>query len=141
MKLIIAGTRYFETWVPYGGYLEDAIAKSGWRDDITEVVDGGAWGVDSLGVLWAKKNGIPFITFWANWRELGKKAGPIRNAKMAKYADALLLLWDGKSPGSKNMLRCMEKAGKPVYSMIVDAAYKADKGVESRDAMKIRNLL
>lgn len=141
MKLIIAGTRYFEDWNPYGEYLEDAIAKSGWRDDITQVVSGGAYGMDSVGVLWAEKNSVPYLIFYANWRDYGKAAGPIRNAKMAKYADALLLLWDGKSAGSENMLSTMEKAGKPVHSMVVDAVYRADRGVESRDAKKIRDLL
>ena len=141
MKLIIAGTRHFSTWTTYGGYLEDAISRSGWRGDITEVVTGGAYGVDSLGVVWAAMNGVPSLVFRANWNELGKAAGPIRNAKMAKYADRLLLLWDGKSPGSKNMLSCMENEGKPVYSMVIDAAYKAAMGAEAHDAKKIRNLL
>lgn len=35
----------------------------------------------------------------------GRAGGPIRNAKMAEYGDALLLIWDGKSRGSQSMLR------------------------------------
>lgn len=141
MKLIIAGTRHFSTWTTYGGYLEDAISRSGWRDEVTEVVTGGAYGVDSLGVVWAEMNGVPSLVFRANWNELGKTAGPIRNAKMAKYADRLLLLWDGKSPGSKNMLSCMEKEGKPVFQSVLDGDYKASMAAERHVAKKISNLL
>ena len=42
--------------------------------------------------------------FPADWDGLGKGAGHIRNKQMAEYATDLLLIWDGKSRGSKNML-------------------------------------
>jgi hypothetical protein len=38
---------------------------------------------------------------------------------MAEYADALLLIWDGKSRGSLNMKQQMLKLEKPVYEVIV----------------------
>jgi hypothetical protein len=38
---------------------------------------------------------------------------------MAEYADALILVWDGKSRGSASMKREMEKLGKPIYEVIV----------------------
>ena len=31
-------------------------------------------------------------------------AGPLRNEKMARVADALIAFWDGKSRGTKNMI-------------------------------------
>jgi hypothetical protein len=42
--------------------------------------------------------------FPAKWDKYGKAAGPLRNREMAAYADALILVWDGKSRGSANML-------------------------------------
>jgi uncharacterized phage-like protein YoqJ len=36
---------------------------------------------------------------------------------MAEYADALLLIWDGESRGSKNMLFNMKKLGKQVFEV------------------------
>jgi len=71
---------------------------------ITEVVSGGAKGVDRLGELWAQKRNIPITRFPAEWNKYGKRAGYIRNKEMALYADALLAIWDGESKGTKHMI-------------------------------------
>jgi hypothetical protein len=34
---------------------------------------------------------------------------------MADYADALIAIWDGKSKGTKNMIKQMEKSGKKAF--------------------------
>lgn len=99
MKCIIAGSR---TILDYQ-VVKKAIVDSGW--DITEVVSGKAPGVDTLGELWAKNNGIPVKPFPANWEAYYTQAGPIRNRQMAEYADALILVWDGNSSGSRDMLK------------------------------------
>lgn len=107
MKVIIAGSRE-------GFVLEDveaAILNSGF--DITEVVSGTARGVDTLGEIWAEKNGIPVKNFPADWKLHGARAGFVRNAAMARYADALIAVWDGRSPGTRNMIGHMERLGKP----------------------------
>lgn len=71
----------------------------------TIVVCGMASGVDMCGKAWAEARQIPVDKYHANWKRFGPKAGPIRNAIMAKNADALVLFWDGLSPGSANMLK------------------------------------
>lgn len=82
---------------------------------ITEVVSGGAEGVDQLGKDWAYKNGIPSKQFNAHWSENGRAAGPMRNREMAAYADALIAVWDGESRGTKNMIEEMKRLGKPFW--------------------------
>lgn len=72
---------------------------------ITEVVSGGAKGVDTLGELWAAENGVPVKRFPADWDYHGRKAGPIRNRQMAEYADALIAFWDDESKGTGNMIK------------------------------------
>lgn len=42
--------------------------------------------------------------FKADWDKHGKAAGFKRNTEMAKYADALIAFWDGKSKGTKHMI-------------------------------------
>lgn len=85
----------------------------------TEVVSGGAKGIDTYGEEYAANRGIPIKRFEADWYNFGKSAGPRRNKEMAKYADKLLLIWTGDSPGSKNMKEEMLKLGKPVYEVIM----------------------
>lgn len=99
MKLIIAGCRH----INYPFIVQRAIDFFG-ISGITEVVDGGAEGVDRLGAFWAQDNKIKICMFPADWKKHGKAAGPIRNEQMAKYADGLLAIWDRKSRGTRNMI-------------------------------------
>ena len=82
MKIVIAGSRSIENYAA----LLRAIESSAF--EISEVVCGGARGVDALGAKYASKNQIPCSMFWANWRRFGRAAGMYRNAEMAEY-------WDG----------------------------------------------
>lgn len=109
MRVIIAGSRE-------GFELEDvlvAMEESGFS--VTEVVSGTARGVDRLGEIWANANQIPVKRFPANWDEYGKSAGYLRNAEMAKYSDALVALWDGKSKGTEHMINLARKEGLPIH--------------------------
>lgn len=109
MKVIIAGSRH----LTFPTLVDEAIKCS--LFDITEVVSGGARGVDALGELWAARNGIPVRLFPADWDKHGKAAGPIRNREMAAYADALIAIWDGKSLGTKNMIDEARKRGLRIH--------------------------
>lgn len=120
MKVVIAGTRYKDpiNKVSFDDYtlVVQSIQRSGYT--ITELVCGMAIGVDRLGEQWAKVNNIPVKEMPATaqeWERYGKAAGPIRNARMADYADAAIVIWDGKSPGSRNMIDEMIKRNKPYY--------------------------
>ena len=103
MKVIIAGSRNFYDRI----IIERAIEYS--KFTITELVCGKCSGVDSVGEEWGKNNDIHVEPFPADWDTYGNAAGPIRNEQMAKYADALILVWDGKSRGSASMLRLAKK--------------------------------
>ena len=46
-------------------------------------------------------------------------AGPIRNAQMANYADALIAFWDGSSTGTRDMIRKAEEKGLKVHVQII----------------------
>jgi hypothetical protein len=99
MRTIIAGSR---TATDYS-LVKFTIRNS--QFDITEVVCGGAKGIDSLGQKWAIDNKVPLRYFYPDWDKYKKFAGPERNKRMAEYADALILIWDGKSKGSASMLQ------------------------------------
>ncbi len=115
MKVIIAGTRYKDKDenIPFDDYnlVVKTIEDSGFT--ITEVVSGTATGVDRLGEQWARANNIPIKEMPADWNRYGRSAGPFRNKAMAEYADAAIVIWDGKSPGSRNMIENMIRRKKP----------------------------
>lgn len=123
MKVVIAGSRSIGTdddglQLTDTTVVEEAVKASGY--DITEVVCGCAKGVDTLGSIWAEDNNIRHTgdRFKPKWNEGGHynpRAGFERNALMVEYADAVIVIWDGKSGGSKDTIKKTESAGKPLY--------------------------
>ena len=123
MKVIIAGPRYKDpvNKIPFDNYslVIQAIEQSGY--EITEVVCGMAIGVDRLGETWAIANTISVNEMPANFNKYGKAAGPIRNREMAEYADAAVIVWDGKSRGTRNMINEMIRKKKPYYLLMTES--------------------
>ena len=102
-------------------------------DCATEIVSGACrYGADYFGERWARNKGVTVTLFPADWNAHGRAAGPIRNRKMAEYADVLVAVWDGKSAGTKNMIDEMQRAQKPVWIWRISAS--AAKPAEPRDA-------
>lgn len=113
MRVIIAGSRTINE----ASELEKAIELSGFT--ISKIICGGAMGVDRLGEKYAFSHDLPIQYFWPDWEQHGKAAGPIRNSLMAENADALILVWDGKSRGSNDMLSKANAKGLKVYCHLV----------------------
>jgi hypothetical protein len=115
MKTIIAGSRRIKTDQELVWLVADAVLKSGFP--ITEVVSGGARGIDLAGEAWAWANNppTPIKQFIPNWSLFGKAAGIFRNRDMANYAEALIAIWDGSSRGTKNMIEEANKLGLKIY--------------------------
>lgn len=80
----------------------------------TEIVSGGARGVDSAAETEARKCGFPVRIFHARWDIYGRSAGMMRNEVMLNNCDSVTAFWDGKSPGTKHMIECARRANIPV---------------------------
>ena len=107
-KVIIAGGRDFNDVK----LLEDSVGRTlevKLRTTPIEIVCGRANGADTLGEVYALDRGIKLKYFPADWDKHGKKAGYLRNEQMAKYADALIAFWDGKSKGTDSMIKLAKK--------------------------------
>lgn len=114
--VIISGTRTINDY----DALDQAIKSSPWYGHIDTVFVGDAKGVDSLAVRWCKNNGITYRVFRADWSTWGKAAGPERNATMClEGGEALILLWDGESKGSKNMKRMAKHYQIPIHEVVL----------------------
>lgn len=116
MRLVIAGGRDLTVSPAYIARVMDAFEI----EDVEEVVSGAAAGIDKDGEQWAEVRKTKIKRFPADWKNKGKAAGPIRNKQMAEYADAVLLFWNGRSPGSKNMKETMMGLRKPVYEVLME---------------------
>lgn len=116
-KLVIAGSRDLNLKYPLA--ISDFVLYFFEYKKITEVISGGATGIDKLGEEYAYNRLIPIKKFIPDWYNLGKSAGPRRNEQMAKYCDAALVIWDGTSQGSANMIDQMLKLNKPVYEVVL----------------------
>lgn len=128
MKVVIAGIRYSdpEAKIIFDDYalVAKAVEDSGF--DITEVVSGKAIGADTLGERWAALKDIPVHEMPADWNRYGKAAGMMRNKTMAEYADAAVIVWDGNSKGSYNMVQNMINAKKPYYLVLTGVSNLMD---------------
>lgn len=110
MRVIIAGSRTISD----PSVVAKAVAESGFH--ITQVLSGCAPGVDLLGEDWAASQGIPVERHPAQWDQYGwKRAGKIRNQRMAEAAEALIAIWDGKSTGTMDMIDRASGLGLLVY--------------------------
>jgi predicted Rossmann fold nucleotide-binding protein DprA/Smf involved in DNA uptake len=106
---IIAGSRTIQDYAE----VERAIKHS--KFNISEVISGGARGVDKLGETYAYEHKIPLTIYRANWDKYGKRAGIFRNRVMATHADALIAVWDGQSNGTKHMIEVAKEYGLHVF--------------------------
>lgn len=76
--------------------------------EIGEIVSGGANGVDTIAEEYAQEHGFPLHVMEVTdkeWEKWGSFAGPRRNAEMAKYADAVIVIRINDSAGSTNMIK------------------------------------
>lgn len=105
MKLAIIGSRNItnidiEQYIPQG---------------VTEIISGGAKGVDALAKQYAMNKNIKYTEFSPNYA-LFKKGAPLkRNEEIANYSDMALIFWDGTSKGTKHAIECFQKLNKTHY--------------------------
>lgn len=108
MKLAIIGSRSItkidiEKYIPSG---------------VTEIVSGGANGVDSLTKDYAISHNIPYTEFSPDYARYKKGAPLKRNQLIAEYSDYCLAFWDGKSKGTQHTLKQFNQLNKP-YNVIM----------------------
>ncbi len=117
MKIAIIGSRNLEM-IDLSPYLSE---------NVTELVSGGARGIDTCVRNWALSHGIPLREFLPDYARYGRRAPLVRNDAMVDYADAVVALWDGTSRGTAYTIRQAEKRGVPV------TIYTFKKAADSND--------
>ena len=80
----------------------------------TEIVSGGAKGIDQSAKSYAETNGIPYTEFLPDYKRYGKGAPLKRNIEIINYAEYVIAFWDGKSRGTKFVIEYCEKNQHPI---------------------------
>lgn len=87
-------------------------------ENTTEIVSGGAVGVDTSAKEYARSCGFKLTEFLPEYGKYGRSAPLKRNIEIIEYADTVLAFWDGKSRGTEFVIRNCKKMNVPVKVFI-----------------------
>ena len=104
MKVAVIGSRNLKV-DDLGKYLPEGV---------TEIVSGGARGVDTCAREYARANKIKLTEFLPEYDKYGRGAPLRRNITIIEYSDLVLAFWDGSSHGTKYVIDNCKKRGVPV---------------------------
>ena len=110
MKIAVVGSRKI-TQINLSEYLDSSC---------TEIVSGGARGVDECARAYACENAIKLQLFLPEYDKYGRGAPILRNRSIVDYSDKVLIFWDGSSKGALSVIRYAEKIGKPCEIMLCE---------------------
>lgn len=111
MRILVCGGRDYTDEAAAWRALDKLHAERG----VTVIIEGGALGVDRFARNWAVAHGVDTRTFYADWDKYGKRAGPLRNARMIDEGrpDGVVAFLGGR--GTADMIRQATTAGIKVW--------------------------
>ena len=80
----------------------------------SEIVSGGAGGIDSAAKILAERIDIKYTCFLPEYEKFGKEATLVRNKKIVEYSDQVIAFWDFESKGTQNTIISSLECNKPV---------------------------
>lgn len=86
---------------------------------ITEIVSGGAKGIDTCAKQYAELNAIKITEFLPDYSKFGRKAPLLRNLEIIDYADEIIAFWDGKSRGTRFVIENSKRKNKKVTVVLI----------------------
>lgn len=111
MKVAIVGSRNL-TNIEISKYIPN---------EITQLITGGAKGIDTLAEKYADENNIIKIIIKPEYKKYGIHAPIIRNKEIVEKADLIVAIWDGKSKGTKFTIDYAKKLEKKLELYIISA--------------------
>ena len=104
MRVAVIGSRGLQV-----DHLEDYLPEG-----VTEIVSGGARGIDTCAKNYALEHDLKLTEFLPEYSRYGRGAPLRRNITIIEYADMVLAFWDGKSSGTKFVIDNCKKRNIPV---------------------------
>jgi hypothetical protein len=132
IKIVVAGSRGYSDYIGFRAMMHEILKL--FPD--TEFLSGDASkGPDRMIIEYANDCGYVCHKYPAAWEDIGvpdvrikvndrgrqynANAGHVRNQQMAELADFYIIFWDGKSPGTKDMIKRCESIVKHGFVIIV----------------------
>ena len=85
----------------------------------SEIISGGASGADSLAERYALEHELPMTVIRPDYKTYDRQAPLIRNSQIVAESDFTLILWDGASRGSLNVIMTCIRTNKPFKVILV----------------------
>ena len=104
MKVAVIGSRGLQV-NDLGKYLPD---------EVTEIISGGARGVDTSAREYAMEHGLKLTEYLPEYDKYGRGAPLKRNITIIENADLVLAFWDGSSRGTKYVIDNCKKRNIPL---------------------------
>jgi hypothetical protein len=106
MRVIVCGGRDYKDRAHLWAWLDKFHALH----RITELIEGGARGADTLAREWGHLNNVLTTTVVANWARYGRRAGPIRNQTMLDMRPDAVIAFPGNQ-GTAHMTSIARRQG------------------------------
>lgn len=104
MKVAIIGSRGIEN-IEISSYIPK---------EVTEIISGGAKGIDTLAEEYADKHKLRKYIIRPNYEKYSRAAPIVRNKVIVELADLTIAFWDGTSKGTESVIKYAKKLGKEV---------------------------
>lgn len=145
IRILVAGSRGYEDYEQFSDfmfhYVKVITLTTNPNEEPVFITGKARSGADDMIIRWCKENGYRWCEYPADWEKHGKAAGMIRNRQMGLVATHLIVFWDGRSKGTRNMLEfaglrfdsngCRKHKAKlrmPVYLVLINIPKENDDG-------------
>jgi len=91
------------------------------KHKIEMIISGGGGGTDTFADQWASRHSIKMLIIFPQWRnQKTDTVQEIRNQKIVDEADEIVMFWDGKAEGRKEVMGMCKKDRKPFHLIFRD---------------------
>lgn len=112
-KIVIGGCRYFNDYSVFKSYVDFCLSNIKTKGELI-ILSGHCLGTDLMAEKYSYENGYNLEIYPAKWEMYGRSAGPKRNKIMVDKSDYVIVFWDRKSKGTKNLIDISREQSKPL---------------------------
>lgn len=129
MKLAIVGSRTIHSNNENFSIIDKIL--SGGVYTISEIVSGGAEGVDTIAEMYARAYNLKMTIFKPDWKKFGRQAGFLRNSEIVNHCDKLIAFQKNESRGTADSIRKAKLEGKLLDIVNWDESIKNKKTLQA----------